>query len=106
MAVVVKVANDGYADALLVELLDNARNGRRCLFVVDGDAYQFRPGARQRGTLLDGRSNVGGIGVGHRLHHNGCIRADAHAANGDGHGLSTRNHSHGKLYFNTHDPQF
>ncbi len=54
MPVVVEVADDGHAHALLVEFLDDAGNGGGSFFVIDGDAHQFRPGAGQSGTLLDG----------------------------------------------------
>ena len=84
MSVVVEVADDGYAHTQLVEFLDNAGNGGGSLFVVDGSAHQFRASAGEGGALLDGGGDVGGVGVGHRLHHNGCIRADAHAAHDGG----------------------
>ena len=54
VAVVVEVADDGHADALLVELLDDVRNGRGCLFVVYSYANEFRSGAGQSGALLHG----------------------------------------------------
>ena len=95
VAVVVEVADDGHAHALLVELLDNARNGGGSLFVVDGDAHQLRAGSSQGGTLLDGRRDVGGIGVGHGLHHDRCIRADAHATDDGGEGFSAWDDGHG-----------
>jgi hypothetical protein len=47
--------------------------------------------------LLDGGENVRGIGVGHRLHHDGCIGADADVADYGGHGLSAGNRSHGNF---------
>ena len=80
MAVVVEVADDGHADALLVELLDDVRDGCGRLVIVHGNAHQFRPGASQRCHLLHGRRDIRRIGVGHRLHHNWCIRPDAHTA--------------------------
>ena len=88
-----EVADDGHAHALLVELLDDVGHGGGRFFVVDGDAHQFRAGAGQRGALLDGRGNIGGIGIGHGLHHDRCIRADAHAADDGGYGFSAWNHS-------------
>ncbi len=92
--VVVEVADDGHADALLVELLDNMRNGRGRLVVVHGHAHQFRPGTSQLRHLLHGRRDVCRIGIGHGLHHNWCIRPHAHTANQGGHGLSALNVSH------------
>src|SRR5208283_1200159 len=99
VAVVVEVADDGNANALLVELLDDAGNSGGGGFVVDGDAYQFRTGASQGRALLDGGGDISGIGIGHGLHHDWCIRADVHAANGDSHGFPAGNDRHGKLYF-------
>ncbi len=52
--VVVKVANDGHAHALLVEFLDDPRDGGGSLVVVDGDPHQFRSGAGESRNLLDG----------------------------------------------------
>ena len=69
------------------------------VFVVDGDADQFRPGAGQGGDLLDGARDVGRVGVGHGLHHDWCIAADAHTANRSCNCLSTLYLGHGKLYF-------
>ena len=56
------------------------RDRRGRIVVVDGDADQLRAGAGQGGDLLDGGGDVGGIGVGHGLHHYRCIAAHAHAA--------------------------
>ena len=44
--------------------------------------------------LADGAGDVGGVGIGHRLHHDGCIAADAHSAHRGGISLSTLNLSH------------
>ena len=103
MAVVVEVADDRDADALLVEFVDDGRDGGGGFFVVDGDADQFGAGPGEGGDLLDGRGDVGRVGVGHGLHHDRCIAADAHTADGGCNCLSTLNLSHGKVYFNTRD---
>ncbi len=63
------------------QAVDNGRNGSRGRIVVDGYAHQFRARSRQGCYLADGAFDVGGIGIGHRLHHNWCIAADAHASN-------------------------
>ena len=94
MPVVVEVADDGHADALLVELLDDVGNGRRSLVIVHGNAYQFRSGAGQRRHLLHGRGDVRRVGIGHGLHHNRCIRAYAHTADDGRNGLSALNIGH------------
>ncbi len=89
MAVVMEVADDRNAYALLVELVDDRGDGGCGFFGVDRYPNQFRSGSRQRSDLLHGGRHIRGIGVGHRLHHYWCIRADADAANGAGYGLST-----------------
>ena len=80
MAVVVEVADDGHRHAEAIEAVDDVGHGRGGGVIVDGDAHQFGAGAGQGGTLPDGAVNVGGVGVGHGLHHNGCIAADADSA--------------------------
>ena len=77
-----------------VELLDNVRNGGSRLVVVDGDPHEFGSRASQRGHLLHSRSHIGGIGVGHRLHHNWCIRPHPHTTDHGRNGLSSLNRSH------------
>jgi len=57
---------------------------------VDGDAHQFRTRAGQFSDLLDRRRYIGGIGIGHRLHHNGSITADRDRANPNGETNATR----------------
>ena len=100
VSVVVEVADDRHAHAVLIESFDDRRNGGGSFFVVDRDADQFRPGPRQRHHLLHGRGNIRRVGVGHRLHHNWCIAADSHAANRAGNGFSALNSAMGN-YFNT-----
>ena len=55
-----EVADDGNADALLVEFLDDGRDGGGRIFVVHGDAHQFGP-ARASATpacTVEGTSAV------------------------------------------------
>ena len=80
--VVVEVADDGHGNTEAVEAVHDVRHGRGSSVVVDGDAHQFGTGAGQSRTLPDGAVNVGGVGVGHGLHHNWCIAADADPTNG------------------------
>ena len=60
---------------------------RRGLVAVDGNSHDLRAGARQRRDLLYGPRDIGGIGIGHRLHDNGCAAADGHLADLHGNGL-------------------
>ena len=99
VSVVMEVADDGDANALSIELLDDGRDRSRGFFVVDRDPHQLRAGLGQRGNLLDGGRNVSGIGIGHRLHHNWCIAADSHAANRACNGFSASNICHGEALF-------
>ena len=99
MSVVMEVADDGDADALFVELLDDGRDRGGGFFVVDRDPNQFGAGAGQRRDLLDGRGNVGGICIGHGLHHDRCIAAHADAIDRAGYGFSALNVSHGEALF-------
>src|SRR5208283_3013402 len=94
VAVVVEVADDGYRDAEAVQPVNNIRHGSRGVVVIDGNAHQFGAGAGQSGALADGAVNVGGVGVGHGLHHNWCIAADADRANRGRISLSALNLSH------------
>ena len=98
MSVVMEVADDGHADALLVESLDDLGDGRGGVVVVDRDAHEFGAGARQSRDLLDGPRDVGGVGVRHGLHHDRCIAAHADAADVGGHGFSALNFCHGTLF--------
>jgi len=104
--VVVEVADNGYAHALSVEFLDNAGNRSGGLIVINRDAHQFRSGARQGSALLHRRSNVGCVGIRHRLHHYRCIGPDAHTPDDGRNGLSTWSHCHEKLLFYHASAQF
>ena len=85
VAVVMEVADDGHADAELVERVDDFRDGLGGGFGVDGDAHQFGAGVRQRHHLIDGGGGVGGVGIGHGLDHDGVVAAHPDIADFDGH---------------------
>jgi hypothetical protein len=57
---------------------------------------EFRSGAGQSGDLLHRRRHVGGVGIGHRLHHYWCIAADPDPANTDGYSLPSLDTGHGE----------
>ena len=99
MSVVVEVADDGDADALLVETLDDVGDGFGGVVIVDGDSHHFAARFRQGGYLLDRAGDVGGVGIGHRLHHNWCSAADSHSADRGGDGLSASHFSHREALF-------
>jgi hypothetical protein len=87
MAVVVEVADERHADAQVVELAADLGDSRGGRVVVDGDAHQLGSRMCQRGHLQSRAVDIGGVGVGHRLDHDGVARADVHAPYIDGHGL-------------------
>ena len=70
VAVVVKIADQRHVAVHPVEMLADFRHGGGGFRRIDGDAHQFRPGARQFGGLQGGGQVVGSIGVGHRLDDN------------------------------------
>ena len=77
VAVVVEVAHDGHAQSARFQALHDVRNGRRGVVVVDRDADDLRGRLRQRRDLFDGARNVRRVGVGHRLHDDRNLPADA-----------------------------
>ena len=89
-----KVADDGDTHILTLELLDDGRNRGGSFVVIYGDSNQLGTGTSQGRDLLHRRGDVGGVGVGHRLHHNWCIGADAHSANRRCNGFPTLDISH------------
>ena len=83
MAVVVEVAHDRRREAIIRKPLHDLRDRRRSRIIVDGDAHKLAAGACQMRNLRCGTCGVGGIGVGHGLHHDRVRRTDEHAANRD-----------------------
>ena len=77
VAVVVEVAHDGHAQAALVEALDDVGHGGRGGVVVHRDADDLRAGQGQGRNLFDGPRNLRRVGVGHRLHDDRNLPADA-----------------------------
>src|ERR1019366_327650 len=94
VSVVMEVAYNRHAQALLLESFYDVGDGLGGFVIVDGNTDDFAAGSRQGGDLSYGAGNVGGVGVGHGLHHNRCIAAHADAANGGGEGFSTMNFGH------------
>src|SRR5690554_6017132 len=78
VAVVVKVANQRDRNIHAVKLLAYGGDFARRLGRVDRNAHQL---GTRLGELFDlhRRGNgIGGIGIGHGLHHYGCVAADSH----------------------------
>ncbi len=85
VADVMEVADDRHVDAHLEEPLLDVRHGGRRLVAVDRDAHDLGTGARQRRDLPGGAFDIGGVGIGHRLHDDRRTAADRHAADIDRH---------------------
>jgi hypothetical protein len=81
VAVIVEIADDGHADAELLERIDDFRKRCRRVFGIDRHADQLRAGLRQRHHLIDRGRNIGRIGIGHGLYDNRMITPDLHTAN-------------------------
>src|SRR5215470_20323357 len=94
MAVIVKVADDGYPDAELIERVDYFGHGGGSVLRIHGDADEFRAGAGEGHRLVHGGRHVGRVGVGHRLHDDGVIAADFHTSDFGHNRLTAVLHSH------------
>ena len=89
VAVVVEVADDRHAHVHLRQPLFDLGHRGGGFVAIDGDAHQFGTGSRQRRHLARRALDVGGVGVGHRLHDDGRAAANDDAADIDGHRLMT-----------------
>jgi len=77
VAVVVKISDQRHRHIDQRQLVRDPRQRGRGLGVVDGQPHQFRAGPPQRRHLLDRGRDIGGVGIGHRLHHYRRVAADA-----------------------------
>ena len=83
VADIMEIADQRRGDAALAQLVADMRHGGRGLVAIHRDADHFGAGARQRCDLLDGALDVGGVGVGHRLHDDRRAAADGDVADHD-----------------------
>jgi len=91
MSVVVEIPDDRYPAIGLVPKPRHDRGDRPSrLLIVHGNPHQLAAGLGQRPNLLHCRGHVGGIRVGHGLHHDRMIRADRNSADQDSRGGATR----------------
>ena len=81
VAVVVKIADQRHVAAHVIQHLADARHLRGGLGSVHGDAHQFGTGLGQFIHLTRSALRIGGVGVGHGLHHDGRIATDDHFTN-------------------------
>ncbi len=83
VADIMEIADQGRGDAALAQAVADMRHGGGGFLAVDRDAHQFGAGARQRCDLGDGAFDIGGVGVGHRLHDDRRAAADGDIADHD-----------------------
>ena len=99
MAVVMKIADQRHTHAHHVEALANLRHGRRGLGGVDSQAHEFRANAREFGHLFGCADDIGGIGIGHGLHHHRGGITDPNRADPHRHARAPRHGSRGEKDF-------
>jgi hypothetical protein len=80
VAVEMEVADQGRVAAQGIQLFADHRDGAGGFLGVDGEPHQFRTGLPEGVHLGHGAGDVGGIGVGHGLHHHRRAAADGHMA--------------------------
>src|SRR5258708_5394090 len=83
VADVMEIADQGRGDAALAKCVADMRHCGCGLVTVDRDPHQFGARARKRWDLRQGARDIGGVGVGHRLHHNRRAPADGDIADHD-----------------------
>ena len=83
VADIMEIADQGRGDAALAQLVADMRHRGRGLIAVDRDPHQFGTGARKGRDLLHRARDIGGVGIGHRLHHDRRAPADGDIADHD-----------------------
>ena len=83
VTVEMEVADQGHAHPGAIQALADRGDGGGGFAGIDRHTHELGAGARQCLHLLHRRFDVGGVGIGHRLHHDGGAAADADA--GDAH---------------------
>ncbi len=94
VTVVMEVTDDRRVPAFFLEAFDDVGNGFGGVVVVDGDADEFGAGAGEGGYLLNRGFDVGGVGVGHRLHDDGSLGTYTDSAYVYGDGTATQKGRH------------
>ena len=92
MAVIVKIADERrFAAGVEHALLDFGNSGSG-FGDVYRDAHHFRTGGGKLEALLHGGSDIGGVGIGHRLDDDRSASTDGHAADFDSMSLVSMGH--------------
>ena len=81
VADVMEITDQRNAHAKLGEPLLDARYSGGCFIAIDGNAHELGASSCQRRDLPRRSFDIGGVGIGHRLHHYWCIASDANIAN-------------------------
>jgi hypothetical protein len=89
MTDIVEIANQGHINAHAVKRVADMGYGGRRFRPIDRDADEFGAGACEFGDLSCGCSNVGCIGVGHRLDDDWRTATDRNATNQHGDALAS-----------------
>jgi hypothetical protein len=76
VTVEVKITDQGHLDTHPVQAFTNFGHGAGGIFGIDRDTNQLRTRPGQLSDLQGGGHRIGGIGVGHGLHHDGGVPAD------------------------------
>src|SRR6202030_1565009 len=98
VAVIVKIADQRSIAPGIEHALFDLRHGGSRFGDVHGNAYQFGARARELEALLNGRGNIGGVGIGHRLNDDRRAAAHGHAPNFHGISLVSVRHESSPLY--------
>jgi hypothetical protein len=99
--VVMEVANDGDGHVPVRESRDDLGYRLCRRLVVHGHAHQLAAGLGQGCDLLHGRVHIGGVGVGHRLDHDGMARPHGDIADPGGDRCAAGDGRHGAKYRRT-----
>ena len=83
VADIVKISDQRHVEAEAFEPFTDLRHGCGTFVAVDGDPDNLRAGFVKGCDLGHGGVDVGGVGVGHRLHHDGRTAADNDASDID-----------------------
>ncbi len=93
--VVVEVADDRHLDAHHRQPVADMRHRGGGFLVVDGNAHLLGTRTPQLGDLLGAALDVGGVGIGHRLHDDRRVTADRHFADANRDRTATRRRGNG-----------
>ena len=83
VADVMEVPDQRRGDAALAQRIADMRHGGGRFVAIDRDPHQLGAGAGKRRDLFHRARHIGGVGVGHRLHHDRGAAANRDVADHD-----------------------